>query len=414
MPDPGTPIVIIGTGAAGLAAARAASARGGRVIVLERNRKAGIKLLISGGGKCNVTHEGNEEELLAAFPVRQKRFLKPSLYRCSGEAVRSFLRDEGVTTFARDNGRVFPASGRAEDIVTAFLRALRRAQVEIRLNARVTRLLVDEQGIAGVIVDGSPLATRSVLIATGGVSYPKTGTTGDGITWANELGHTIVPLQPALAPIRLTPDLPSDWRGVALRGGALSVVSNGRQILRRDGDVLFTHEGLSGPAALDCSNAAATTKDATIVWDFFPRMEEGAVDQLLLDRITGERARFIQAQLFEFMPNRIVPDILRSVGVPPETRGYNLTAAQRKRIVRMLKGWAIGRVQDVNIERGEVTAGGVALDEVDPRTLSSRRVRGLFFAGEVLDIDGPIGGYNLQAAFSTGTLAGDHLVDMRP
>ncbi len=390
-------------------AALVAASRGSHVLLLERNKKAGIKLLISGGGKCNVTHEGSEEDILSAFSVRQRRFLKPALYRYSGEQVRTFLREEGVATFARENGRVFPQSGRAEDVVLSFVRALRRAGAEIRFNARVSRILVDDQGVAGVSVDGMRLEAGAVLVATGGVSYPRTGTSGDGIGWARDLGHSIVPLRPALAPIALAPAVPPSWRGIALRNGALNVLSRGKRVQRCAGDLLFTHEGLSGPAALDSSNAAATHEDVTIAWDFLPEMEERDVDAMLRDRVAGERSRFIQSHLFEIMPNRIVPPILSSIGVPPETRGHVLTAVQRRAIVRMLKGWTIGRVKGVDIERGEVTAGGIALPEVDPHTMASRKVRGLYFAGEVLDIDGPIGGYNLQAAFSMGALAGDQL-----
>ena len=402
-------VVIIGAGGAGLVGALVAASRGDRVLVLERNRKAGIKLLISGGGKCNVTHEGTEEEILSAFPVAQRRFLKPAMYRYSGEDVRSFLKEQGVPTFARQNGRVFPESGMADDVVEAFLHALRRVGAEIRCNTRVTQILVDDHGISGVVAGGSTIETRAVLVATGGVSYPKTGTTGDGISWAQLLGHSIVPLCPALAPIRLEPELPASWRGVALRNGALSVYVGRERLHRSRGDVLFTHEGISGPGALDCSNVAAAHIGAVMRWDFFPDMDEGVVDDMLCEGLARERGRRIQSHLFESMPNRIVPTILTSIGVPPETRGYSLTSSQRKAVVQMLKGWEIGRVKEVNIERGEVTAGGVALPEVDPHTMMSRKVRGLFFAGEVLDIDGPIGGYNLQAAFSMGALAGDHL-----
>ena len=344
-----------------------------------------------------------------AFPVQQRRFLKPAMYRYSSEDVRSFLNDEGVPTFARENGRVFPESNMADDVVEAFLRALRRTGTEIRCTTRVTQLLVDEHGVSGVVADGSVIGTRAVLVATGGVSYPKTGTTGDGMSWAQSLGHTIVPLCPALAPIRLEPDPPASWRGIALRDGALSVCVDHQRLYRSRGDVLFTHEGISGPGALECSNVAASHVGAMMMWDFCPGMDEGAVDDMLCEQLARERGRRIQSHLFERMPNRIVPTLLAAVGVPPDTRGYSLTSSQRKAVVQMLKGWEIGRVKHVNIERGEVTAGGVALPEVDPHTMMSRRVRGLFFAGEVLDIDGPIGGYNLQAAFSMGALAGDHL-----
>ncbi len=404
-------VVIIGAGGAGLVAALTASAHGARVVVLEKNKRPGIKIRISGGGKCNVTHEGTPEEILAVFSPRRRRFLKPALFRFPGEAITQLLADEGVPTFARENGRVFPVSGRADDVVDALLRILKRKGVELRTNTSVQGILADASRVCGITVDGATLEARAVLVATGGVSYRKTGTTGDGFAWARALGHTIVPLMPALAPIGVSPPLPLSWRGIALRNGALSVVVGTRRVKRCTGDLLFTHEGISGPAALDCSRAAAECGKASLAWDFLPGLDDAEVDTLLQQRIAKERGRIIQTLLFDLLPNRIVPDLLLMIGVPPETRGYVLTAGQRRSIVRMLKHWTIGNVSGVNIDRGEVTAGGIELNEIDPHTMQSKIVKGLFFAGEILDIDGPIGGYNLQAAFSTGAVAGDHLCD---
>lgn len=409
MSDP-LPFIIIGAGGSGLLAASIASSRGVNVVVLERNRKAGIKLLISGGGKCNVTHCGSPAEILAAFPLRQRRFLKPALYAYSSDMLRQFLNDEGVSTVARENGRVFPQSERAEDVVQAFLRAVQRHGGTVRLNTRVDGVQVNAGGVTGVLVEGVSIPAAAVMIATGGVSYSRTGTTGDGFSWAKEVGHTVVPLKPALAPIKVTPALPASWRGIALRNGVLSVFMSNRKIHQAAGDLLFTHEGISGPAALDCSNAASQYREASLVWDFLPGKDFPETDALLQQRIGRNRGKIIQSQLLDLMPNRIVPDLLARAGVPPETRGYILTGAQRKAVVRLLKEWTIGRVETVEIERGEVTAGGVALDEINPHTMESRKVPRLYFAGEVLDIDGPIGGYNLQAAFSTGAAAAAHVV----
>ena len=402
-------VVIIGAGGAGFIAALTASLNGASVVVLEKNKRPGIKIRISGGGKCNVTHEGTPDEILAAFSPYQRRFLKPALFRFPGEAIIQLLADEGVPTFARENGRVFPVSGRADDVVDALLRILKRRGVEVRTNAGVHGILSDASCVSGVAVDGASLAARAVLVATGGMSYRKTGTTGDGLAWARAVGHTIVPLMPALAPIGVAPPLPPSWRGIALRNGTLFIVEGTRHVKRCTGDLLFTHEGISGPAALDCSHAAAACGNASVVWDFLPGMDATEVDALLQKRIVKERGRIIQTLLFDLLPNRIVPDLLSMIGVPPETRGYVLSASQRKSIVRMLKHWTIGNVSSVNIDRGEVTAGGIALSEVDRHTMQSKIIRGLYFAGEILDVDGPIGGYNLQAAFSTGAVAGDHL-----
>jgi predicted Rossmann fold flavoprotein len=408
MSDP-LPFVIVGAGGSGLLAAAIAAARGARVIVLERNRKAGVKLRISGGGKCNVTHDGTPEVVLSAFPPRQRRFLKPSLYLYPADEVRGFLSREGVPTIVRQDGRVFPQSGRADDVVRAFERSLDRHGAVLRLNERVETVRISDGKVSGVVVNGVFLGARAVLVATGGGSYRKTGTTGDGFIWAHEAGHSIIPLRPALAPIAVHPTLPASWRGIALRDGVLSLYADSTRIHHAAGDLLFTHEGVSGPAALDCSNAGSQCPGGRLVWDFLPGRDYQETDRMLRERIAKNRGKMIQSQLFDLLPNRLVPDLLRAAGVPPEARGHTFPAGQRRAVVRLLKEWTIGRVAGVDIDRGEVTAGGIALDEVDPRTMESRLVQGLYFAGEVLDIDGPIGGYNLQAAFSTGVAAARHV-----
>ncbi len=409
MDDEKFPIIIIGAGGAGLLAAWAAASAGAPVLLLERNRKAGIKLLISGGGKCNITHAGPVEEVRSAFPLRQARFLRHAFHALSNDDVRSMLEAEGVGTFARENGRVFPASGRADDVVEALLRRAQRAGAALRLNARVGEVLADREGVCGVRVGDERLASRHVLIATGGVSYPKTGTTGDGFAWTRTLGHTVLPLRPALAPVAVAPPLPPSWRGVAVRGGRLAVYAGTEKTAHFDGDILFTHEGVSGPAALEVSAAAALAAGkgpAELRLDFFPAMEFPALEELLRQRVEAQRGKMLATLLNELLPNRMVEGLLAQAGVPGDVRGHVLTAAQRRATVRLLKAWTIGRVAAVHIERGEVTAGGVLLDEVDPHSMRSRKVGGLYLAGELLDINGPVGGYNLQAAFSTGAVAG--------
>ena len=296
-----TPLVIIGAGGAGLVAAARAAALGVPVLLLERNRKPGIKLLISGGGKCNITHSGPMEELRGAFPVRQARFLKHAFHAFSNEAVLELLAREGVATYTRENGRVFPVSGRAGDVVEAFTGTALRAGAVLRPGARATAVLAGAEGVRGVALGGEEIATRRVLVATGGVSYPRTGTTGDGYGWARALGHTVVPLRPALAPVGVAPALPADWRGVAVRGGRLTVRARGKVLRQADGDLLFTHEGISGPAALEVSNAAARVLEeggGSLVLDFFPALDHQALDRLLQRRLLEERGRMLETLLY--------------------------------------------------------------------------------------------------------------------
>ena len=388
-------------------AAWQAALAGAPVLLLERNGKAGIKVLISGGGKCNVTHAGPMEDVQGSFLPREGRFLKHAFHAFTNEQLCGLLRSRGVETTARENGRVFPLSGRAGDVVRALEDLVRSAGAEVRLRSRVTAILTEAGSVRGVEVEGAPLSASQVILTTGGVSYRKTGTTGDGVAWARSLGHTIVPLRPALAPIRVT--LPRAWQGIAVRGGRLDVYAGGKKISSFAGDILCTHEGLSGPAALEVSRAAAAAREAgpvTLRYDFFPDQDFASLDAALNAMVLANRSRRISTLLETWLPNRMIPGLLAQARVSPETRGHVLTREERRAAVGLLKSWEIGDVAGVDIDRGEVTSGGILLDEVDPRTMRSRIVRGLSIAGEVLDIAGPVGGYNLQAAFSTGYVAG--------
>jgi predicted Rossmann fold flavoprotein len=402
-------IVVIGGGGGGIIAAWQAAVRGCSVLLLERNGRLGTKILISGGGKCNVTHAGALEDLLAAFVQHERRFLKNAFHCFTNDTIQQLLESRGISLAPRPDGRVFPTHGSAKDVVRVLSGLLRDQRVTVRFHQRVEEILADHTGVTGVRIGGLLIPARHVVLASGGSSYPQTGTTGDGYAMARSLGHTIVALRPALAPIRIAPPLPPSWRGVAIRNACLSAIQEGRRIAMWNGDLLITHEGLSGPAALEVSRAAAVAmEDGPVVLtvDFLPEKERSVVDQELLSTIKIQGSRMISTLLEPWLPNRIIDDLLRSVGVDPATRGYVLTRETRTSIIDLLKGWTIGTVVSISIERGEVTAGGVALNEVEPRTMRSRRVKGLYLCGEVLDIAGPVGGYNLQAAFSTGFVAG--------
>jgi len=406
---PANNILVIGGGGAGLVAAWKAASVGAPVLLLERNGKAGIKLLISGGGKCNITHAGPIDEVGKAFPKLEERFLRYALHTFTNEDVLNMLLERGVPTVIREDGRVFPESQRAGDVVSALVRNVLSGGGEIRLGARVTGILSGGGNVTGVTLAGEQISSRHVILTTGGASYKKTGTTGDGISWGKELGHTIVPVRPALAPLAVRPPLPREWRGVALRGGRLSIYGGSREIDSWQGDILFTHEGISGPAALGLSRSAALALEqgeVTLRLDLFPSSDFAELDSQLNRLVNTNRGKQIDTILCGMLPDRIVPYLLGKVRVFPSTRGYVLTRDARRKIAALLKSWEIGSIGGIDIDRGEVTAGGIALDDVVPLTMESKKTRGLYFAGEVLDIAGPIGGYNLQAAFSTGFVAG--------
>jgi predicted Rossmann fold flavoprotein len=310
----------------------------------------------------------------------------------------------------RPDGRVFPVSGRADDVVEALVRPLRAHHVDLRLGTTVSTIEAGGEAVIGVHTSAGDIPARRIVLATGGASYRKTGTTGDGMRWAGALGHTIVPVRPALAPIGIAPPLPAGWRGVAVRGGRLSVVAGGTHRTSCMGDILFTHEGVSGPAALTVSRDAALLLESgpvDLVFDFFPDRDHASLDADLTGLTRSRGARTLEAVLDGWLPNRMVPWLLERAGTPPNIRGFALSREHRRAVVALLKRWRIGSVATIPIDRGEVTAGGVSLDEVNPHTMESRKVRGLYLCGEVLDIAGPVGGYNLQAAFSTGFVAGE-------
>jgi len=274
----------------------------------------------------------------------------------------------------------------------------------------VEGITADEEGVSGVRISSGVIPGRSIILATGGASYAKTGTTGDGFLWASALGHTIVPIRPALAPIRVTPPLPAAWRGVAVRNGRLTVIANGKHQAAWTADILFTHEGISGPAALGVSRDAALLLESgpvDLAFDFFPERDHAALDTDLITLSRSRGTRTLETVLDEWLPDRMVPWLLERAGVPADVRGFALTREHRRAVVGLLKQWRMGSVASISLDRGEVSAGGVSLDEVDPQTMQSRKVRGLYLCGEVLDIAGPVGGYNLQAAFSTGFVAGE-------
>jgi predicted Rossmann fold flavoprotein len=403
-------VIVVGGGAAGMIAAWRAGSEGAPTLLLEKNERLGIKIHISGGGKCNITHAGAMHDLRMAFEPEEARFLRVAFLRFSNEEALALLHARGVETYIRPDGRVFPVSGRAEDVVDALAWHVRQAGAEIRCGTAVEGIEAGSGRVTGVRVGGGRLEASAVILATGGVSYPKTGTTGEGLRWARELGHTVVPLRAALAPIYLDPTPPADWSGVAVRDGLLRARADGKVVARWRGDLLFTHKGISGPTALGVSRAVAHALEREAValeLDLLPERPPEAVAAALAAPEHRADRRGVRSLLDTWLPNRLVPAVLERAGLDPSTRLDQLPRPARNRLVETLKGWVLGAARAVPLERGEVTAGGISLAEVDPATMASRKVSGLFLCGEILDIAGPVGGYNLQAAFSTGMVAGE-------
>jgi predicted Rossmann fold flavoprotein len=429
-------IAIIGGGASGMAAALAAlraPVQGGgskaerSVMVFERNRRTGEKIRISGGGKCNLTHAGPVDAILEEGFLRkgERRFLRHALHSFTGEDITAMMDAEGVGLEVRPDGKVFTAGGDANAVAEALSRRMQRAGTILMYASRVTRVN-RRDGMFELDTEGGMFKAERLIIATGGASWPQLGTTGDGIRLGVWLGHKKTPLSPALAPVYLI-DPPCDGlSGIALRSVTL-YASSGKEKSSRNGDVLFTHRGLSGPAVLSLSRDVAlimqSTGSCSMMADLFPFHEEAALEDELLVHAARNGSQMVRKFLQSCpiaptgriaggnhhngtIPTAFVACILRHAGIGDDTVWGGLHKKARHSLLSVLKRFPLGSVSKVPMEQGEVSAGGVVLGEVNPKTMESRLVPGLYFAGEVLDYTGEIGGYNLQAAFSTGWLAG--------
>ncbi len=401
-------VAVVGAGAAGLVAAWRAAKKGAKVVLLEKTNRIGTKILMSGGGKCNITHAGPTESVLRAFMKNEAVFLRPSFYRFTNEQVVRLLEERGLSVYVRPNGRVFPVEQTARDVVQIIEGLVREAGVWVRKSEAVEGLVLEGGRCGGVVSERGEILAGATVVTVGGKSFPKSGTTGDGYRWLTEAGHSIVPVRAALSPIDLHGH-DAELAGVAVRGCVLKARHKGKVIGQFRDDVLFTHHGVSGPAALEVSRsvAEAGNQGVTLEIDLLPDRSVEAVGsdwQAWKARHPNQR---VLGQVEGLVPKSLAPVFLGSCGIDGSATGQSLKKSDVNRIAAGLKAWQIGEVKRAVLERGEVVAGGVSLDEVDPQTMASKVVAGLFLAGEILDVAGPVGGYNLQAAWSTGFVAGE-------
>jgi predicted Rossmann fold flavoprotein len=400
-------VVVVGAGAAGLLAATRCAELGRRTLLLEKNRKPGVKILMSGGTRCNLTHATDNRGIVEAFG-RPGRFLHSALAALSVEATVALFEAEGVATKVEETGKVFPVSNKALDVLEALLRRLRRSGAELALGEPVRGLAPSEAGFA-VTTPGRVVSARRVLVTTGGQSYPGCGTTGDGYTLAARFGHTLVTPRPALVPVTVAAPWVAGLRGITVPDVAVRVLEGERCLAARRGSVLFAHFGLSGPVVLDVSRAISGHPAPTTLrleMDLLPTLGEVELDERLRLESSTSGKKQLAAVLAPELPRRLCEELLVQAGLDAERKAAALARAERTRLVQGVKRLRLAVTGTLGFGKAEVTAGGVVLDEVDSRTLQSKRAPGLYLAGEVLDLDGPIGGYNFQAAWSTGWLAG--------
>ncbi|NLX08798.1 MAG: NAD(P)/FAD-dependent oxidoreductase [Chloroflexi bacterium] len=404
-------VIVVGGGAAGLMAAGQAAAAGAETLLLEKMDQPGRKILITGSGRCNLTNLAPLPDFITHFGPNG-RFLRPAFGQFFADDLLAFFRAQGVRTITEASGRVFPASENAQDVVDALVRWALNRGVRLQTGARVERLRVEGGRVTGVEVAGSPPICRvdAVIVTTGGASYPGTGSTGDGYRLAESVGHTVVSIRPALIPLKTAGDTTRRLMGVSLRDVRASVWINGRRQAGHTGEMLFTHFGVSGPLILALSKTAVDGLRAgqrvSLSIDLLPDLDEPALDTRLLRDLDAHGKQQVHTLLKEWLPRKLIPVALDLTGIPPDRSAHQITAHERRRLRAWLKDFRLDITGYQPLAAAIVTAGGVDLREVEPRTLESRLVKGLYFAGEVLDLDADTGGYNLQAAFSTGWLAG--------
>lgn len=400
-------IAIIGGGAAGLMAACFAASGGARVVIFESKPKVGRKIYITGKGRCNVTNNCDIQQVLANIPVNP-RFLYAALGQFPPADVMAFFENQDVPLKTERGGRVFPVSDKAADIIDALLSYVRRQLVEIAFETTAEEILTENGSVTGVVAGGKIYAADRVIIATGGASYPTTGSTGDGYRFARALGHTVVTPRASLIALTSNDTVCAALMGLSLRNIRASIFENNKKIFEDFGEMMFTHFGVSGPLMLSASAHMRHfgSKDYRLEIDLKPALDDGTLDKrLLTDFEKYKNSDFINA-LGELLPRKLIPVMVERAGIDPRTKVHSITKAQRQAFVRLLKTFPIPISGTRPLAEAIVTSGGVSVREINPKTLESKKISGLYFAGEVLDVDAYTGGFNLQIAWATGRLAG--------
>lgn len=409
-------VIVIGGGAAGMMAAGRAAEKGASVTLIERNKFLGKKILISGKGRCNVTNAGEIEDIIANFPSNGK-FLYGPLYTFTNEDLMNFFKSFGVELKVERGNRVFPYSDSSKDIVDALAKYMKKYNVKVLNNKRVKNIMIDRKvkEVKGILLeDGQEILAKRIIVATGGCSYPGTGSTGDGYSWARDLGHTIITIRPGLIPLETKEPWVKSLQGLSLKNVNVSIKDkSGKTLTSAFGEMLFTHFGVSGPIILSISKWAVdywlnNQENLTLTIDFKPALSVEQLDLRIQREIEKHSNKIFKNSLDDLLPQKIIPVIIELSQINPNKVMHQITKKERDKLTTLLKNFDLTIHKARPIAEAIVTAGGINVKEIDPQTMESKIIKGLFFAGEIIDIDGFTGGYNLQAAFSTGFVAGNN------
>lgn len=396
--------IVIGGGAAGMMAAYFAAKQGGKILILEKNNRLGKKLLITGKGRCNVTNNCTAEEVLKNTP-RNGRFLYSAMTAFPPEDVMRLFEENGCELKTERGNRVFPVTDKSISILECLQRMLKSAKVELK-TASVRHILVNDGVCTGVATDQGVFEAGWVILATGGASYPATGSTGDGYRMAEALGHTVIPAVGSLVPLETEGRDCQDMQGLSLRNVAVKLKdAKGKVIYKDFGELLFTHFGISGPTVLSAS-AHLKGEGCSLSIDLKPALDEGKLEDRILRDLDQYRNRAMENALTDLLPRSMIPVVLRRLDIDPNLQANSLKKQQRKALVELLKNFTVAIRGRRPVAEAIITSGGVKVSEVDPKTMESKLVPGLYFAGEILDCDAYTGGFNLQIAWATAHCAG--------
>ncbi len=400
-------IIIIGGGAAGLIAAYSAAKNFNQVILLEKNEKLGKKIYITGKGRCNVTTSVSNNDFFNGV-ISNPKFLYSSINSFSSNDLINLLNENGLKTKEERGNRIFPESDKASDVTKTIEKLLLKLGVDIRLNTKVLDIIVSNGVVKGVKTDLGEIYSDSAIICTGGASYPLTGSTGDGYTFAKSVKHTVIDLKPALVGIELKGHDFCNLQGVSLKNVTLTVKSGEKTIFSEFGEMLFTHFGVSGPIVLSCSSYInrKDLNNLTFYIDLKPALNNETISNRLIREFKENNTKILSSVMRSLLPKALIEVVLLQARVSGNKNCSEITVEERTRLIQSLKGLKFQPKKLRPIEEAIITSGGVCVKEINPKTMESKLVKGLFFAGEVLDVDAVTGGYNLQIAFSTGYIAG--------
>ena len=401
-------VIVVGGGAAGMMACHAAAMCGHQVTLLEKNEKLGKKIYITGKGRCNLTNASDMESLFANV-MSNRKFLYSAFYTFDNNQVIDLFEMNGMATKTERGNRVFPVSDHSSDVISTMAKVLKNDKVEVKLNTTVQSLIIKENKACGVIVNGKEIYADNVILCTGGLSYPSTGSTGDGYEFAKKAGHRIIDCTPSLVPFNIREEWVKDLQGLSLKNSAVTIYDEKKKLYSDFGEMLFTHFGVSGPMILSASGnikAAEFAKPLKLVIDLKPAMTEDQLDKRILRDFDENKNKQFRNSVSKLLPSKLIPIIIDLSGIDPDKKVNEISKEERSHFVHLLKNLTM----TINGLRGWneaiITKGGINVKDVNPSTMESKLVSNLFFAGEVLDLDAMTGGYNLQIAWSTGYLAG--------